>query len=33
MAFGLERIAMALIHAHRGRLADWPAGVRGLLGR
>jgi seryl-tRNA synthetase len=33
MAFGLERIALALIHAHHGRLADWPAGVRGLLGR
>jgi seryl-tRNA synthetase len=33
MAFGLERIALALIHAHRSRLADWPASVRGLLGR
>lgn len=33
MAFGLERIALALVHAHGDRLADWPAGVRALLGR
>jgi hypothetical protein len=25
MAFGLERIVLALIHAHGDRLEDWPA--------
>jgi seryl-tRNA synthetase len=33
MAFGLERIALALVHRHGERLADWPADVRALLGR
>lgn len=33
MAFGLERIALALVHAHGDRLADWSAGVQALLGR
>jgi seryl-tRNA synthetase len=32
MAFGLERIALALLHAHGSRLSDWPAGVRARLG-
>lgn len=32
MAFGLERIALALTHAHGDRLADWPAAVRTALG-
>ncbi len=32
VAFGLERIALALIHAHGARPDDWPAGVRAKLG-
>jgi len=32
MAFGLERIALALINAHGPLLPDWPAEVQALLG-
>lgn len=32
MAFGLERIALALINVHGPLLADWPAEVQALLG-
>ena len=32
MAFGMERIALALINAHGPSLAEWPADVRALLG-
>jgi seryl-tRNA synthetase len=31
MAFGMERIALALINAHGPRLASWPEGVRAAL--
>lgn len=31
MAFGLERIALALINVHGPALAEWPAEVQGLL--
>lgn len=32
MAFGMERLTLALINAHGPRLECWPAGVRSLLG-
>jgi seryl-tRNA synthetase len=32
MAFGLERIALALLHAHGSRPSEWPASVRAPLG-
>ncbi|HME03715.1 MAG TPA: amino acid--[acyl-carrier-protein] ligase [Solirubrobacteraceae bacterium] len=32
LGFGLERITLALIHAHGTDLASWPAQVRGALG-
>ncbi len=31
MAFGMERIALALINAHGPKLQDWPVGVRSEL--
>ncbi|GAA1957843.1 hypothetical protein [Kitasatospora viridis] len=31
-AFGLERIALALLHAHGPRPSQWPDGLRGELG-
>jgi hypothetical protein len=32
MAFGMERIALALINRHGPRLAEWPVDVLALLG-